>query len=63
MYIVYLKVYANHLSGVQVMATIDLQYNSFSQIHRCLLQAENSMTGRGCMGEVLIQVWLKSVKK
>ena len=30
---------------------------------KCLLQAENSMTGRACMGEVLTQVWLKSVKK
>ena len=28
-----------------------------------ILQAENSMTGRVYMGEVLIQVWLKSIKK
>ena len=31
--IVCLKVYANHLSGFQVMATIGLQCNSLSQIH------------------------------
>ena len=29
----YLKVYANHLKGVQVMATFNLQCNSLSQIH------------------------------
>ena len=67
MYIVYtyLKVYANHLSGIQVMATIDLQCNSLSQKHSgvYVLQAENSMTDRGSMREVLIQVWLKSIMK
>ena len=30
--IVYLKVYANHLKGVQVMETFKLQCNSLSQI-------------------------------
>ena len=47
------------------MATINLQCNSFSQMHSSvyLLQAENSMTGRAHMGVVLIQVWLKSVKR
>ena len=60
--IVYLKAYANHLKGVQVMATISLQCNSlaFSNTFKCLLQAENSMTGRAYMGEVLIQVWLRN---
>ena len=48
----YLKVYVNHFKGVQVMATINLQCNSLSQIHS--LQAESSMTGRAYMGEVLI---------
>ena len=38
----YLKVYANHLKGVQVMATINLQCNSPSQIHSSVLQTENS---------------------
>ena len=57
----HLKAYANHLWGVQVMAIISLQCYSLSQIH--LLQAENSMTGRAYMGEALVQVWLKSVKK
>ena len=59
----YLKAYANHLSGVQVMETISLQCNGLSQIHSSLLQAENSTTGRAYIGEVLTQVWLKSVKK
>ena len=57
----YLKVYSNHMKGVQVMATINLQCNSPSQIHS--IQTENSMTGRAYMGEVLIQIWLKSMKK
>ena len=56
----YFKAYANHLPGVQVTATISLQCNGLSQ---CLLQAENTMTGRAYIGEVLTQVWLKSVKK
>ena len=29
----------------------------------CLLQTENSMTGRAYMREALVQVWLKSIKK
>ena len=58
-----MKFYANHLKGVQVMATINLQCNSLSQIYRCVLQAENSMTGREYIGEVMIQVWLKSIKR
>ena len=57
---VYLKFYANHMKGVQVMVTVNLQCNSPSQI---ILQAENGMTGRAYMGEVLIKVWLKSIKK
>ena len=28
---------------------------------KCLLKAENSMTGRAYMGEMLIQGWLKSI--
>ena len=43
------------------MATISLLCNTSSQIHSSLLQAENSMTGRAYMEEVLNQVWLKSV--
>ena len=31
---VYLKVYANHLKGVQVMATVNLQCNSLSLVSR-----------------------------
>ena len=40
------------------MATISLQCNSLSQIHS---SAENSMTGRACIGKVMTQVWLISV--
>ena len=48
------------MKGVQVMAIISLQFlNTF----KCLLQAENGMTDRAYMGEVLTQVWLKSIKK
>ena len=42
------------------MATINLQCNNLSQIHYSFLHAENSMTGRAYIGEMLIQVWLKS---
>ena len=46
------------------MATFNLQCNSFSQnTFKCLLQAESSMTGRAYIGEMLIQIWLKSMKK
>ena len=47
------------------MATISLQCNGLSQIctFKWLLQTENSMTGRAYMGEVLIQILLKSIKK
>ena len=52
------------MKGVQVMATINLQCNSPSQIHSSvLLQAENGMTGGAYIGEVLIQIWLRSMKK
>ena len=57
----YLKAYANHMKGVQVMATTNLQ--CIITFFWCLLQAENCMTVRAYMGEVLIQVWLKSIKK
>ena len=60
----YLKAYANHLSGVQLwQLDINLQCNSHSQYIQCFLQAENSMTSRAYMGAVLTQVWLKSIKK
>ena len=46
------------------MVTINLQCNSLSQINLSVfLQAENIMTGRAYMGEVLIKLWLKSIKK
>ena len=59
----YLKAYANHLLGVQVMATISLQCNSLSRYIQVLLQAENSRTGRACMGEVLTQVCCTSTQE
>ena len=40
-----------------------LKYNSLSQIRSSVFQAENSLTARACIGEVLTQVLLKSVKK
>ena len=47
------------------MAIFNLQCNSLSQIYSStyLLQAESSMTGRAYIGEMLIQIWLKSMKK
>ena len=61
----YLKVYANHFKGVQVMATFNLQCNSLSQIHSSVYFRLKvySMTGRAYIGEMLIQIWLKSMKK
>ena len=35
---------------------------AFSNTFKCLLQAENNMTGRVYMGEVLIEARLKSIK-
>ena len=35
----------------------------FSNVFKRLLQTENSTTGIEYMGEVLTQVWLKSIKK
>ena len=46
------------------MATISLQCNSLSKIYLSAYnQAEISMTGREYMGELLTQVWLRSIKK
>ena len=50
--------------SVQVMITCSVKaFLKYSNIFKCLLQAENSVTGRAYMGEVLIQIWLKSMKK
>ena len=46
------SLYANHWKGVQVMETISLQCNSLSKMHSSV-QAENSMTGRAYMGDLL----------
>ena len=47
------------------MVTVNLQCDSLriTNKFKCFLQAENSMTDRAYMGEVLIKVWLKSIKK
>ena len=42
------------------MATINLAFHKY--VHSSILQAENSMTGRAYIGEVLIQVWLKYIE-
>ena len=42
------------------MATINLQCNSTSQV---FTSAENGMIGSTYMGEVLIQIWMKFMKK
>ena len=65
--IVYLEAYANRSSRVQVtygnyILTCSIRAK-YVATFKCIVQAENSMTGRACMGEVLIQVWLKSIKK
>ena len=48
-----MKVYANHLKGVQVMATIILQCNSPSQIHSSVYfrLAIDTVDGRGLSNE------------
>ena len=60
---VYLEAYANHLMGVKVMVTVILQCNSYSHTFKCLFLSENSIADRASIGEVLTQVWLKSIKK
>ena len=51
--------YANHMKEVQLMVSTC----SVIAFLECLLQPENRVTGRAYMGEVLIQDWLKSIKK
>ena len=47
------------------METFNLQCNSLSQIHSSVYfrLKVRSMTGRAYIGEMLIQIWLKSMKK
>ena len=45
--------YGNYQQAVQ---------EPFSNTFKCLLQAKNTMTGRAYMGEMLIQIWLESMK-
>ena len=43
------------------METINMQCKSISQMY--LLYAESCLSGRAYIGEVLIQIWLKSMQK
>ena len=46
------------------METINMQCKSISQnTLRYLLYAESCLSGRAHIGEVLIQIWLKSMQK
>ena len=47
------------------MEIINIQCKSTSQIRilRYLLYAESCLSGRAYIGEVLIQIWLKSMQK
>ena len=60
----YLKVYVNHTyeRGPSYDSyQPSVKYIAFSSSY--LFQAEHSMTGRAYIGEVLTQVWLKSISK
>ena len=47
------------------METINMQCKSISQIHyiKVFVYAESCLSGRAYIGEVLIQIWLKSMQK
>ena len=47
------------------METINMQCKSISQIHalRYLHYAESCLAGRAYIGEVVIQIWFKSMQK
>ena len=45
------------------METINMQCKSISNTLRYLLYAERCLSGRAYIGEVLIQIWLKSMQK
>ena len=64
-YIMYLKIYANHIKGSKLWQLSTCSVIALPKyIHVCtLLQTENSMTGGTYMGAVLIQIWLKSMKE
>ena len=57
----YLKFHSNDLEGVRVMEPINMQCKT--NILRYLLYAESCLSGRAYIGEVLIQIWLKSMQK
>ena len=53
----YLKTYAKGSKLWQLLACSVIAFLKYIQV------SENSMTGRAYIGEVLTQVWLKSIKK
>ena len=58
------KFYENHSFVVQVIEDISLQCKSFYQIQLSVyFWLKTFLTGRAYIGEVQIQVWLKSIKK
>ena len=61
----YLKFRLNNSKGVQVMETINMQCKSTSEIHQaaCFMLKVVCLVARAYIGEVLIQIWLKSVQK
>ena len=54
---VYPKFYANHLKLWQLSSCSVIAFHKYIQM---FLLAENSMTGRAYMREVLAQVWLQN---
>ena len=45
------------------METINMQCKNISNTLRYLLYAESYLSSRAYIGEVLIQIWLKSMQK
>ena len=45
------------------METINMQCKSISNTLRYLLHAESCLSGIAYIGEVLIEIWLKSMQK
>ena len=59
----YLKFHPNDLEGVRVMEPINMQCKSISNTLRYMLYTESCLSDRAYIGEVLIQIWLKSMQK
>ena len=57
------SLYVNHLLGSKLWQLSTSSVVAFCKYIQVVFQADSSMTGRTYMGEVLTQVWLKSIKK